>query len=457
VRVLGRRDRGKQVTGPLRVLVLAFACAPQRGSEAGSGWGVVQALVHEGVDVTAVVSPDHRTQRQEWLRVHGSDRLRFVEVPIPRLGERVRRSKVLSRPLWHLAYLRWLHAALPTVRKLAATGHHDVLLYTGYGSYWMPAPGLDDLPLPVAYGPVGGGTRTPWRLWPYLGIRGLADEFGKRAAVRAFSWLPSTRRTWRAGDAWLVENDETRQRLPRRLRAQTGIANRAVLAEAPSLPSARREPFLLFPSAIAPRKGWRLALHALARTPDHVRLVVVNDGPELPHLRKLAARLGVTERVDFLGRVPRGEMFELMGRAAAVVFCGLREEGGLALSEAMLTGAPAVVLAHGGARHIAQQALDPSRVALVDATSRQGAAEGLGRAMAALVANPPQGAGPYLDQGSTRSTIVRALHAAALARPPRAGGELAAAADAVARVRHREHRTGAGRTVHGPPRAPVRK
>jgi glycosyltransferase involved in cell wall biosynthesis len=409
---VGARWGSRLVRNPLRVLVLAFACAPQRGSEAGSGWGVVQALVHEGADVTAVVSTDHRTARQGCQSAGGSSRLRFVEVPIPPWGERVRSLRVLSRPLWHLSYFAWLRSVVPLTRALIADGDYDVLLHTGYGSYWMPGAGITDQPVPVVFGPVGGGTRTQWPLWPYLGPRGVVDEVGKRVAVRVCSLLPSTRRTWRGAATCVVENAETLRRLPKRLRPATIIANRAVLAEAPRLPTAAREPFVLFPSALVPRKGWRLALHGLAHTPQHVRLVVVNDGSEEQALRRLATKLGITERVQLLGRVPRDEMFQMMARAAAVVFCGLREEGGLTLSEAMLSGSPVVVLGHGGARHIAQQSTDPSRVALVDVASTRGTAERMGAAMTKFAMNPPRTSEPHLDQATTRASIIEALHLA---------------------------------------------
>jgi glycosyltransferase involved in cell wall biosynthesis len=52
--------------------------------------------------------------------------------------------------------------------------------------------------------------------------------------------------------------------------------------------------------------------------------------------------------------------------SAAVVFTGLREEGGLALAEAMLCGAPVMVLGNGGARTIAAAGTDATRVALIE-------------------------------------------------------------------------------------------
>ena len=56
--------------------------------------------------------------------------------------------------------------------------------------------------------------------------------------------------------------------------------------------------------------------------------------------------------------------------AGAVVFAGVREEGGTALAEAMQRGAPVIVFANGGAKTVAEAAIDHKRVRLVAPGSR---------------------------------------------------------------------------------------
>lgn len=75
-------------------------------------------------------------------------------------------------------------------------------------------------------------------------------------------------------------------------------------------------------------------------------LVVV--GGQCERLRALAARLGVADRVSFLGRVPHSEMPALF-RSADVVACPQwREAFGVVPLEAMACGVPVVVSAVGG-------------------------------------------------------------------------------------------------------------
>ena len=81
-------------------------------------------------------------------------------------------------------------------------------------------------------------------------------------------------------------------------------------------------PLLLVPSRLHVNKGLDVALHALAREP-RAYLWLAGTGPEQDRLRDLAGRLGVADRVRFLGwRSDRGALF----RAADVVVFPSRHE-----------------------------------------------------------------------------------------------------------------------------------
>jgi glycosyltransferase involved in cell wall biosynthesis len=113
-----------------------------------------------------------------------------------------------------------------------------------------------------------------------------------------------------------------------------------------------------------------------------------------------------------------------MRQAGAVVFTGLREEGGLALAEAMLMGAPVIVLAHGGAGHIARSATDPSRVILVAPTTFEDTARRLGEAMTRFYQDPPLRCDPTLDVTESRRRLKVAVEEVCRVAPGGTGSSL---------------------------------
>ncbi len=90
-------------------------------------------------------------------------------------------------------------------------------------------------------------------------------------------------------------------------------------------------------------KGFDTAMHALRSVPG--TWLIAGDGPMRTHLERLAARLGVGDRVRFLGRVARDEDLAVNYQAADACWfpSNARSEAyGLVQVEAMASGCPVI-------------------------------------------------------------------------------------------------------------------
>jgi glycosyltransferase involved in cell wall biosynthesis len=114
-------------------------------------------------------------------------------------------------------------------------------------------------------------------------------------------------------------------------------------------------PRLLVIGRLVERKGVGNVIEALAELPG-VRLSIaggpprdqLDTDPEVARLRRLSARLGVVDRVEFLGAVAREDVPSLMCAADAVVCVPWYEPFGIVPVEAMACGRPVVGSAVGG-------------------------------------------------------------------------------------------------------------
>jgi glycosyltransferase involved in cell wall biosynthesis len=100
---------------------------------------------------------------------------------------------------------------------------------------------------------------------------------------------------------------------------------------------------------MVPLKGVDVLLHATAlaaRACPDFRVEVAGDGEALPGLRELADRLGLSERVKFLGEVR--DVPALLGRAGLFVLPSHSEGISLTLLEAMARGLPVTATRVGG-------------------------------------------------------------------------------------------------------------
>ena len=125
-------------------------------------------------------------------------------------------------------------------------------------------------------------------------------------------------------------------------------------AEAPEpLPLKHAEPAIATLGHVIPRKRHVDVLRALPELAG-VRWVVIGDGPELPALRVEAERLGVADRVSFLGELEPRRALEELARCHLMALPSEDEAFGVAYAEALACGVPAVgCLGEGGPEELA--------------------------------------------------------------------------------------------------------
>jgi len=89
------------------------------------------------------------------------------------------------------------------------------------------------------------------------------------------------------------------------------------------------------------RKGHDLVISALPALPQHF-LLIVGEGPERLALEGLATKLGVANRVRFLGQIAHEDLPEIYSAVDALVLASSREGWPNVLLEAMACGTPVV-------------------------------------------------------------------------------------------------------------------
>lgn len=111
------------------------------------------------------------------------------------------------------------------------------------------------------------------------------------------------------------------------------------------------EPVVLTVGQLIPRKGTAdlvTAVGRLHRDGRRVRLAIVGDGPLRRALQEQAAAAGVSDQVDFVGRLDHARVLAMMARAQLFALPSWDEAFGLVYTEAMAQGTPILALRGGG-------------------------------------------------------------------------------------------------------------
>lgn len=96
-------------------------------------------------------------------------------------------------------------------------------------------------------------------------------------------------------------------------------------------------PTLLSVGHLIPRKGHDLVVQALAFLPGYY-LLIAGQGPEEQRLKDIAQKIGVADRVRFLGRVAHDQLREVYTAADLLVLASSREGWANVLLEAIACG-----------------------------------------------------------------------------------------------------------------------
>jgi len=113
-------------------------------------------------------------------------------------------------------------------------------------------------------------------------------------------------------------------------------------------PEVRNGNYVFSVGRLDPRKGLETLIRAFEASEYEGDLVVGGTGPELPKLERLAAELGVTDRVEFAGFVPDDTKHSLMQHADAFLLTSEQEGFGITLIEAMALRTPVIATRCGG-------------------------------------------------------------------------------------------------------------
>ncbi len=164
------------------------------------------------------------------------------------------------------------------------------------------------------------------------------------------------------------------QRVAQRLQDFNGLSAKVLYhppADAERFYCAPAERYLYLPSRLETLKRQSLVLEAAALMRSSLPIVFSGDGGQRANLRAQAEKLGVQDRVRFLGHVSEAEKRALYAHSLAVIFPARDEDYGYITLEAMLSSKPVVVCEDGGGplefvRHQANgwvEAADPQALA----------------------------------------------------------------------------------------------
>ena len=337
-----------------KLLYLAYACEPGRGSEWGLGWHYVDDLSRTQ-PVWVITHADNQPALDAYLQQHHKRHpvhVRYVKLP-GWLGWM--RNSTYS--LYNLHYYLWQFAAARAARRIHDEVGLHLVQHVSLFRWWMPSAGaaLADRGVGFIFGPVGGGEVLPRGFTRNSPIAARMSDAMRWIARSLWRHDPLLKRTINKADL-LIAGTEACAEWFRRYGGRnivtvcSATAANDENAAAVQLARAQRPGDAPFTFAscggLSYYRGVDLAVRAFARAnlPD-ARYIHLCDGPMRVKIEQIARELGVGDRVQMLGDMPHAACLRHVATADACVHTVLRDSQG-ALVETMIAGVPIITIDH---------------------------------------------------------------------------------------------------------------
>lgn len=334
-----------------KILVEAYTCAPDRGSEPGLGWNIVSRLGKD-YEVFALVEEEKwRKEIETYCAAHPEEtahlHFRFIA------KERHRLLRKIWPPSYYWYYRKWQKKALAEARRWDEEEHFDVVHHLTMAGFRAPGY-LWQLGKPFIWGPIGGLNNTPWHLLPQLGVKGalffacrnLINSFEKRrnrdvrrAAAAAACILSSTedgvadiRRFWKREAAYFCE---------------LGTDDTALMHQSP--PHRADEPLrVAWVGLLTARKALPFLLHALLLCTHPIELHVIGNGERRAAWEREARQCNAPHRIIFYGKVGHEAVQSIIASCHAACITSVRDDTSTVTLEYLQHGLPVIALNHCG-------------------------------------------------------------------------------------------------------------
>jgi len=337
----------------LKILISAYACEPNKGSEPGVGWEYVKHLTSH-VDVWVITRSNNQEVIENELAQTPLHNFNMVYIDLPKWASF---WKVGERGM-HLYYCLWQIMLFIKVRNLHEKYKFDLVHHLTFGNAWLPTL-LPWIRVPFVWGPIGGGEIISKHFTKKFTFKAKVREFIRRSIVYG-QWLnPIFRYACRKAVTIISKTEDTAELIPRvyqgKVIQMTDVGISLDFAESKDPNENDDIVQILCVGRLLYWRGFDLAIKSFARIHtelENARLVIIGDGPEKNNLMRIAEKECVSGKIHFAGKISIEQLYHEMKTSSIFLNPCLKEGGVTVLLDAMKYGLPVVCIDTGGVNNI---------------------------------------------------------------------------------------------------------
>ena len=384
----------------MKILLSAYQCRPNKGSEYGIGWSWATKLAAIGYEVWVITSLNNQPYIEQEIQINPIHNLHFIYCDNASWLSLVYKVvKTIRLPLgtqlvWQLGSTWWQWDAYLIAksfyREVAFDLVHHVTTATVRRCSFMGFLGI-----PFILGPLAGGVKSPWCLRKSYPLIGKIQDFIRDLNNIVVKFNPLMHLTFSTATKIYCRSKQAQAIIPSFYKFKSEVLfdiSTDLIAEFPQIvewkPTEKEIVKVLFVGRFLYWKGIHLGLQAFAQLHQkfpNSRFTLVGSGREQAWLQRLSKQLKLEEAVDWIPWIERKELSSAYLQHDVFLFPSLHDSGGMVVMEALAHGLPVVCLNLGGPRVMVDETC--GRVVRTDELSEEAVIKNLCNALAELSGN----------------------------------------------------------------------
>lgn len=339
----------------MKLLISAYACEPNKGSEPEVGWRYALKSSKLFDEVVVVTRTNNKPAIEEEVAELNVCNLKFIYFDLPNWLYRIK--KYIGVQLY--AYL-WEVSLFCFLKKNYYKREFDVVQRVTFVSYRFPS-FIWYFGKKFIFGPIAGGERYPLNFLKIMTFKAVLKEVLRAIVQRMAIFDPFVRLTLSKADEIIAVTEDSKTILPRKywkkVKVEPAITIDINDFEIKYSEKKQNQDVikLLYVGRILQWKGLMLTLMSLKRLESKVNYVfnIVGDGPDRNVLEMYVSKNNLN--VNFLGSIKRCELSSFYLSHDVFVFPSLHDSGGMVVLEAKAHGLKVITSSFGGPKQFIEQ------------------------------------------------------------------------------------------------------
>ncbi|HAT4315645.1 TPA: glycosyltransferase [Clostridium perfringens] len=341
------------------ILLVAFACKPNEGSESGVGWNYINLIreIRPNDNIYVLTWAD---ENQPQLLKEFEDKFNFIFIDLDNKYKRLF-SKDFTKGLkmMEIFYMLWQKKAMKHIEKVYGKNFFDIVHHITFVSATLPSKFID-LNSKFIWGPISSNDLYPYKVGinkcEYLKL--LIKDTAKKI-VRSFSI--TFKKNLKKSDAIIINTVDIKDKL--KINENKKVYNISSIGiEKKSLKHSKEKNSKNFTIAFIGEfmsiKNVDLALESFAlynKTKNgKSKFYLIGDGENKDLVKKIINKKNINNDVIQYGWISRNSVLEKLKNEIDVLLFPTCEKAGMVILEAMNAGVPIVGLNYGGPKVLSQ-------------------------------------------------------------------------------------------------------